>query len=538
MADLASLVQKFLSTSEKPTRLNYYSVLELDELQDDRTTIASAVETAIEKLKAADRKTDAAGFEQVVKVVRQARATLLDEEKKRAYDLQLKGLLKKSGLPASDSGRLPSEAARLLPFLPSGDPSAPFSMADFLKMPHVQPDFETAAQRHVALAEFANPPVAPISNPSLNPMNGSMPGLVRPTPGQNSGRELQQMIRRNRQKKNLIAAGVLIGFSLVVLFIGVGMFITNRWELQRQTALNGADITIPSQMDSTTIPSNVPPGTGSMNAQERAAKRMNLGVNSKGPKGKVGELPKLGVPDEPVMPTQEKKEESVPEPMKPAMTPPAPVDPPGPPMKQPIPDPTKKPGVSIEPNMTVQAPEVMEKKVDTSKWREVMMDARKAIEEKNFEKFSVDMEKALNLSPGDAQEEQRQRLDKFGQLYQKGLEILNGSITELKSQEEIRYGSTGRASVVEKKDNELILRISGKNETYTFDKLPLGIVLAIMEMKMNDSPIDQAIRGIICITGSRNTPASKKQAQAFFEKAAAADNSFAKLDQALQENLQ
>ncbi len=541
MADIATLVQKYLTTAEKPARLNLYTVLGLDELQDDRTTIALAVETAIEKLKAADRSSDAAGFEQVVKVVRQARSTLLDEEKKRTYDTQLKGTLKKVVSSSSESERPISDSIRLASLLPPGDPSAPFSMSEFLKTPLSKIEIETAAQRHIALAEIANPPSEPIpvSAPLTSP-TGTNSGFGRPPAGKNAGRELQLMIQRNRQRKNLIASSIAVGASLVVVLIGVWMFISNRNEIARQTAMSNDGMALANAIKSTSgSPSNPPSVDGKTATQERVQNRMNLGMKSNEPKGKVGALPQIGGLEEPAMAAQEKPTAADPSSMEPAMVSPAKPDPKNPIPADPAAVPMKAPEGSGEAKMATMPAEGMEKKADPKKWREAMMDAKKAIESKNFEKFAVDIEKSLNLADGDKQEEQCRRLDKFGQLYQKGVEILNETIGELKPQDEIRYGSAGgRASVVEIKTNELILRISGKNETYTYDKLPLGIILAIMEKKMNDSPIDQAIRGIVCSTGPRNTAANKKQAKVFFEKAAAADPTLAKLDQILEENLQ
>lgn len=170
MAEIASLVQKYLGTLSKAKRLNYYTAVGLDELTSDRANIARAIETAIEKLKTADRSVDPEGFEQVVKVVRQVRHTLLDEDKKRAYDTQLKGNAAASSSASSKSStsKSPIQAqkqpisapnsidngklVKMQTFLPLGDPDEPFSMAAYLSSSIPDTPFESAQDRKDAIA--------------------------------------------------------------------------------------------------------------------------------------------------------------------------------------------------------------------------------------------------------------------------------------------------------------------------------------------------------------------------------------------------
>ena len=525
MADIATLVQQYLTIPSKPKRLNYYTVLGLKELLDDRTVIAVAIESAIEKLKSADRTTDPAGFEQVVKVVRQARATLLDDEKKQAYDTQLKSSLSKSNSTREANARSVSESSKLATLLPQGDPGAPFSMSDFLKQPVDQQETETAAQRHIALAEFArnsNPPT-PSSDTSMSSKtdaeerspnsNGSLLGMNRSMAGSNAGRELQELIRRNRQKKNMVAASIAIGGSLIVVLIGVWMFISNQLEQNKRLAknANGPSLANVFQPNATDVDSNESinqvPGT-------QSKPRMNLGVLPSSSNETIGSLPRLGMGDEPSMASPENPKAT------PAM-PPAPMNTPEP---------------SPEPKMPVETAKPMASNADSAKWVEAIDAVRKTMNDKNFEKFGIEIEKTLNLAQTEIQEEQTKRLDRFGQLYQKGLEIASQAFSGLKAADEIKYGASGaKASVVESTDNTLILRISGKNEKFSYDKIPMGILMAVVEPKLNETPIDEAIRGILLSTGDRSNVSTKKQAKTHFDKAASLDENFAKLDLVLEE---
>ncbi len=536
MAEIATLVQRYLVLSAKPKRLNLYTILGLDELLQDRKTIADAVESAIEKLKSADRTSDPAGFEQVVKVVRQARATLLDDEKKRAYDAQLKASLTKKPVSAA-APTPPSESlSSISAFFPPGDPSAPFSMADFLKRPAEQPELETSAERHVAIAELVRSG-QPTSRNEIQPShvpenldrapatNGSLLNLERPVTGRNAGRELQEMIRRNRRKKNAIAAGIAIGSSLVVVLVGVWMFVSNRMEQSRQIAKNANGSSLANKFQPNAMDSNNATEENEV-ADEANPSRMNLGVTPQ-TNEKLGPLPKLGIDDQASMVPAEAVDTSIP--------PPEPISVPDPIASEPM----KVPEVSVDSKMVEDTSNVKNANASAAEWVEAMNAARKTLGQRDFAKFSTEIQKALDLSETDSREEQARRLDRFGQLYEKGLAAANEAFAALKSSDEIKYGSAGgKAAVVESSENVLVLRISGKNERFPYDKIPMGILMAVVEPKMGDTAIDHAIRGILLHADARSNSANKKQAKGHFEKAASMDESFSKLDLVLEEKYQ
>lgn len=535
MADIATLVQWYLTIPSKPKRLNFYTVLGLNELIDDRAAIALAVEAAIEKLKSADRTSDPAGFEQVVKVVRQARATLLDEEKKRAYDVQLKSSLAKKPVTAEASTPLSTESSTLSSLFPRGDPNAPFSMSDFLKRPVEHSETETAAERHVAIAELvknSQPRAQDASSPSAGEANGeqissSNASLLNPERsigGRNAGRELKEMIRRNRRKKNLFTTSIAVGGSLVVVLIGVWMFVSNRMEHNRRMAKspNGPSLANVFQPTATDSDASTEPTSVENDVSDATTKRrMNLGVTPQSSNEKLGTLPKLDMEDQASMVPVESTDVAVSQP-------------------EPTPqEPMKTPEVTVTSKMVDDPPKSEDGNASTGNWAETMTVARKMLELKDFEKFGIEIEKALNLSKTDVQEEQARRLDKFGQLYEKGLTAANEAFATLKGTDEIKYGSAGgKASVVESSDNLLILRISGKNEKFSYDKIPMGIVMAVLEPKLNDDAMDHAIRGILLSIDSRSNSANKKQAKVHFEKAASMDEEFAKLELVLEEKYQ
>jgi hypothetical protein len=520
MADVASLVKRYLNPPQALKRLNYYTVIGLDELIDDRTAIAVAVESAIEKLKSADRKTDPEGFEQIVKVIRQARATLLDDEKKSAYDKQLRVSLRKSAGEKPESSAASSEVIRLQSLLPPGDPSAPFSMSEFLRQPSVESHQETAAERHFALLELArqSAPLAPESSP-VNSMPAPVMSNAPPKSVSNvSPRDLQAQIRRNRKKKNMMASAIAIGLSF--LFVGgSGLMYWRNLQSDRQqmAAHDASGLTTPQptiELRDPSLPSTVNPVNNS-----QPKKRMNLGVVGGNEKSDLGALPKIGASDS-------TNDEASTKPSKPMVD-----------AKEPKPSAdanSKKMVDASEPE--APAPDAAKMEAEAKQWTETMTSARKAIEARDFENFHQLISQALSLSKTDDQVVKRKKLDTFGQLYEQSQDFIKLQISKLKASDVISVGQSSQIAVIEVKANEIILRgKTAKNETYPFDKLPIGFVESLLNLELTDSALHDAVRGTFYLLDPRNSPITKKKSQEFFDKAARADPTLEGLDQVLTE---
>jgi hypothetical protein len=255
---------------------------------------------------------------------------------------------------------------------------------------------------------------------------------------------------------------------------------------------------------------------------------MDLGVTPQSTED-LGALPKLAFEDQAATMTDAAAAPMVP--LPPVVPETIPEEPAKPPEK-----PTEKPP---ETKMVEDKPSEVDAKANTAKWAAAMNQARKSMNEKDFEKFASEIEVAINLSATDSQEDQARRLDKFGQLFEKGLAIASEVFSELKSTDEIKYGSAGgKASVVESTENLLVLRISGKNERFSYDKIPMGIMMALVEPKLNENAVDHAIRGVLLSADPRSNSANKKQAKVHFEKATSMDVAFANLESVLEEKYQ
>jgi hypothetical protein len=511
MADVAALVRKHLEIPAHIKRINYYTLFQVDELLDDRTTIAVAVEQTIEKLKKVDRSLDPQAFEQVVKVVRQARATLLDDQKKALYDNQLRQSLK-TNHPSTADDSSTSQSMRLQAVLPPGDPTAPFSMSDFLKSEVETEEEESVEERHRALDELIQ---ASKADSRSNAGGSGVRSFDKPKssarPTSHANRELQSQIRRNRKKKNLVASAAVLGVSCLIVFAGATLFVMNRPKSSTEVAQKFPPINLEPQAATTTEPAVNP-------VNEAEAKLKKSPVGKLPPIGSAQALPELGENSaQSLLDKQNKKKggadsnamEASDSSKMPSMNK-------SPDAKPPTSEPTKPPG----------NPQV---------WSQAMNEARDAIVARKFEDYNRAITKALQNSPSDEQTKKTERLDYFGQAYQKGQEIIQARIGKLAAGHEISFGSAGsKAAVVESKPGSLILRIQGKNQTLSHDKLPMGIVLSLLRLELTETPLDELILGTVCLLDPRSSPATKGQAKSHFEKAAG-DDRFLGLDQILDQ---
>jgi hypothetical protein len=520
MADIGNLVRTYLHPQRTTKRWNLYTVLGLDELIDDRTAVAAAVEAAIGSLKIADRTKNPESFEQIVKIVRQARATLLDEEKKAAYDKQLSALLRKADGEAVAAKAEESDSAKLQSLLPPGDPTTPFSMSDYLRAPIAESPQETVAEREFALSEFmreatkavitsAAPTTAAASQPPL--LNASSPSSRRTS---NASKQIQAQIRRNRQRKNLIASATVLGVAFFIIGIAVWMYLKNTAAENARLASNP----LPSM--NAELLSNT--GENENNDSEPSSKRMNLGFGNQKSTTPVGELPTMGSKtDDPPMSEPPTVDQSIKE---------SPNSPMPSPSTQ---EPTASEPIPVMVPETAPPPEPSE--ADQKNWTETLTAARQAMIDRDFKTFDSLIEKAYKIPHREETETKLQRLDILGQAFSKGYMAFLNEIGKRKGAEDLAIGSTVTVAIVENTGTALIIREAGGNKAYKYDELPMGIALALANLDLTESPFDEAIRGALNLLMPQSKPVNKTQAQKFFDKAAEGDSKFSDLGEVLKD---
>jgi len=544
MADLIPLVQKYIGPINKPKHLNYYSALGLAELTEDRSAIALAIETAIEKLKRAERSQDPKGFEEVVKIVRHARVTLLDGEKKAAYDTQLKSLLRKVAPSVlGEDSQLLTESARLKELLPSGDPSAPFSLTDFLKSRPEDIEYETVAQRQDALRPLlaANPfditssqskalssPVAqPASQPALL-QPGLLPlGAAKSSRSQaTSSKSLQEELRRNRRQKNLISGGIAIGGACVLVGFGLWMFMSSRAQQQEMLAQRAANenaianqqqaIPVSNPFTANQANSDASPNKlGSPKLGKQEPKRMNLGIrrdanSSSTDSATPMQLPKLGAGDASGNTSESPAMNAQPTAMATDMA-----------KEMPNNQPMSEAKPASKPSM---------ESAKSESWSIAMNAALDAIKKRDTKLFETEMEKAFAATEDPQRISQSESLNFMGQLVPMSEKAFSDAYASLRATNAISLGSSGQASIVEVTPESLVMRVKGNNERFEFDKLPMEWVLEIANLELSDTPIDDAVRGTLLQWNQRATTESKTAAKKFFDKASSRDKKFSNLN--------
>ena len=536
MADLLPLVQNYIGPIATPKHLNYYSALGLDELTEDRSSIAVAIENAIERLKRADRTQDPKGFEEVVKIVRQARVTLLDGEKKSTYDVQLKSVLRKvAPTVLGEDSQLLTESARLKELLPVGDPSSPFSLAAFLKSRPEDIPYETVAERHAALRPLlqATPAEVAVSRSlqnfregnSLSPIPvqsksiNSVPQRISPS------NVLQEELRRNRKQKNLITGGVAIGGACLFAGLALWMFLNSRAERvalmeKRNAAQNNA-----VQNSLATSEAGLTPVEGGKVKPVPERNRMNLGsvrgansppVDTTSPM----KLPTIGAEEPPV-----ELSDGQPVMMDAAL--PGEPTPVAEPIPEAMPDPTLP---TMKPEEMVNTPAPEPEPEGANAWAVAMNKALEAIKKRKFDQFEPEIEKALSATQDPVKLKQTEKLNLIGQLVPMGAQAFQDGYGSLKSTNTLSLGGSNKANIVEAKPDLLVARIKGKNERMPIDQLPMELVLAIANMELSNTATDDAVRGAVLQWDPRATPESKASAKQYFDKAATKDPKFANLE--------
>ncbi|MFN9914634.1 MAG: hypothetical protein ACK53L_18750, partial [Pirellulaceae bacterium] len=87
--------------------------------------------------------------------------------------------------------------------------------------------------------------------------------------------------------------------------------------------------------------------------------------------------------------------------------------------------------------------------------------------------------------------------------------MVEQALRKLKAGEEITYGSLAKAAVVEVKEDAIILRLQGENRTYRFDKIPMGIIVGLIQSQLTESPVDQLILGSLYLLDPRSNEATR-----------------------------
>jgi len=460
-------IEKHLGVRLEDGQLNHYSLLGLDP-NASPTEIRQALRTTVAAWNNSDTKSDPSSAQMVAKLIKQAQGVLLDEPQKIAYDLKLKWRIS-TGVES---------------LFPDADPHAAFNPSEYLVGAgaiHSAPSFGSASDRWSELerripalltSEFSH---SELLEAVQDEPESHLEMHSAPMGGDSAAR-----IDRLKRKRKLKQAMVLASFiAIAACFLGYAgiRFVWNRLQLAQRVESDARD-----QFEKSNL----------SNSQEKVMK--SIGGNH---------APKVsGNSTNFVLPTLSKQD--TPETLPVDFTESNPFG--GPPLVAMNPEQAKP----LVPAATANS---------QASWTVAMKSARAAVDKADFKAFHTQIELALAIPMNDEMTAKHARLDQLGQLYEIFIKAVHDAKSKMRGTETLSVGKT-LINIVEVKDEELIVRMQGKNEHYPWDRLPPGIASAMADFSLSDQePTDIAARAVyFSLSPARNELFSKKVRE-WFEKA-------------------
>ena len=503
MNELAA-IKKHLGVCTTDSQLNHYTLIGLNPTAS-MPEIKQALKNTIAAWNSSDKSSDPESAQHVAKLIKLAQAILLDEVKKKEYDNTLAANTLATNVAPPDKA-----------YLPESDPFAAFDPSLCLNEAGTQPkalSFGSIEERWDELSrqiQVLNDPAPAHQNLATATYSSTPQQTVHSAPEQRASSEstaarIERLRRNRKQKQSLYLAAFLI-FALGFLGFAGLMFVRNRQQVAQQNAANAIENakapaltitkeTAPKATEPKTTPKtiggrNAPKGNSSEStfvlptlSKEESSKEPGVGMPVTSP---FGEEPMnaaaAAIPMEPMKPAEPMKPEDSTKPTEPASA-------------EPIPLPGMKPELPANP-----APEkpmdAMPSAASRAEWVSIMKKAREAVDKADFKTFNQQIELALPLSVNDEMSTKRARLDQLGQLYEIFIKSMQEAKSKMKGAESFTVGKL-TYSIVEVKENELIVRKDGNNVRYAWDRLPPGIANAMADLALSTSePTDVAARAV------------------------------------------
>ncbi len=517
MSDLLSAIKQHLGIRIREGQLNHYSLLGLDK-NASSSEIKQALRTAVAAWNGSEPKSDPESAQQVAKLIRQAQAVLLDESKKREYDEQLSG--QNSTMKRS--------------FFPQADPFAPFDPSACLVGAGMSPSVHAFGSVNDRWNELRRQ-IPTLSQPSMAPVvvedriesvRTYLREAARTEQAESATSRIERLKRNRKWKQALSVAGFVMVAMAFLGYAGI-RFVWNRQEFAKR---------LESDVDDSTP-------TKALAKSKEAIPKSIGGKN--GPKATSSDpafvLPTLSRDDSSVdsvvafteddpfgnasKATSVTSVTNTTDSMKPDSTP-----------KEPMQSPPLEPE-AMKPAIVKPSEEkpMVPATAGASKadWIAAMVKAKEAITKADFATFHKQIEAALPLSTNDEMTSKHARLDQLGQLYEIFIKSIHEAKSKMRGAETLSVGKT-LINIVEIKDDELIVRMQGKNQRFAWDRLPPGIAIALADLTLSEQePTDIAARAVyFSLSPARNDLFAKK-VKDWFEKSVGKESIRKDLVQAL-----
>ena len=517
-------IERHLGLSIHHDPIHHYDLLGISP-DASSADIKNALKAAAARWNASDRKSNPESALLVANLLKQAQSDLLDQNSRAKYDQSILALTAATTLPshraidlfrAFEPAETPDSNDASTKLLSFGEPEERWKeLKHFIPQltdASAEDDFLVQARGSIAPPSFSPSTALPSHRPNSNG--------TQPTKSKELLR-IEQLQRARKIKNRLYLSGIFAVAFLFLAFAGA-KFWWNRQQVLRNAELAKANID-PVSSGLKAISKNADP------VLDPPADRQNTKPNKEKPNADKNEpiqsgLPTLsqdssdsananlglgmslgmetGMGSEPTTPEMTMPP-AAPEPSAPEPNAPAPA----------VPTMSETPASPETPSMTE-----MPSMASMKDWNKAMKEARAAIDQLDFEKFHKQMEIAIPLSKTDELIAKQSRLDQLGQLYEIFINSMKDAKKKLRATEVLTVGKR-KITVVETTEKELIIRVDGKNEKYAWDKMPLGIALALADLTLNDvGPTDLAARAAFCSLSTAKNELYEKRAKEFFEK--------------------
>ncbi|MCU0707154.1 MAG: hypothetical protein MUF23_02570 [Pirellula sp.] len=481
MKEVLEAIERHLGRSLTIPELDYYQVIGLELYCDDPKQIRNALQEATNRWMQSETGKFPDSAQIVGKLLKQAQAILLDPQKRERYNAQLSKLRTSQKEPASAAAQVGASDQYSFP---DADPMAPFApdpqawQARLTEAPCAlleqvldpQTRLLELEQLFPTLAEWDAPPQT-TKHPEIFVKQNDAPKSSRTT-----GVSLAEQMRLNRRRKKMLVGGGMVLAALLLLGASVWAFINNQHRIANKEAfkptrpaesLNGGAPMLPEVEKS-------PVKTDDENAEPMPPTRPRRDrKREKNQEPVMSDLP--SVPRDPV--------EGEPPNNPPANTPLAST-------------PTAMVPSTNMPETPPETPPPSASSSETAEWKKMMATARASIDRADFATFETEIAKAIESAQSPMGRDQAARLDQLGQLYKIATESFEEAKRKARGTSSLKVGNT-ETSIVETTPEKLIVRVAGKNQPYTWDKLPFGIAAALTDLSLSSTePTDLAARAI------------------------------------------
>jgi hypothetical protein len=167
--------------------------------------------------------------------------------------------------------------------------------------------------------------------------------------------------------------------------------------------------------------------------------------------------------------------------------------------------------------------------------------ARLALSELNFAEAKPHLAQAQALARLPAHREAATRLKGLAAHAERFQTAIADAVQGLKSGESFRVGTSTEVAFVEATPGKVTLRVSGMNRTYPLAELPVGLAMALADLKLPASdPATKLAKGAYLALHKVPDPAAKardeEKAKALWKEAASEGAEIAELEAALNDN--